>query len=142
VSAVEAIAVVLLISTTAVAATYKMSSAPPIDPARVSAQSFAEMLRDARETAIKNHSRITVSLDQSSSPARWTFCSTQSTNSSPSKWELPVDQDVKVEGTIVPIRIDDHGNASYFGEWKFVGQTGYHVTLQPIGARVTMKAID
>lgn len=142
VSAVEAIAAVLLISTTAVAATYKMSSAPPIDPARLSAQSFAETLRGARETAIKNHSKITVSLDQSTSPAKWTFCSSQALSSSPTKWELPLEQDVKIEGTNVPIRIDDHGNASYFGEWKFVGQTGYQVTLQPIGARVTMKAID
>jgi len=142
VSVVEAIAAVLLISTTAVAATYKMSSASPIDPARLSAQSFAETLRGARETAIKNHSKVTVSLDQSISPAKWTFCSSQALSASPATWELPLEQNVKIEGTNVPIRIDDHGNASYFGEWKFLGETGYQVTLQPIGARVTMKAID
>ena len=142
VSLIEALTVIVLVSATASTAIFKISSASPIDPARQSAQSFAETLREARQLAITYQAPVTVSLDLKSQPARWVFKAAQSAQGPAKDWDLPVEGATAVEGTCSPIRFDGAGNASYFGEWKFRGAPGYYVRLEPMGARVSMKAID
>ncbi|MGV3484629.1 MAG: GspH/FimT family pseudopilin [Planctomycetaceae bacterium] len=142
VSMVEAMVVVLLVSATASTALFKLSSAGSMDPARQSAQSLAETLRTARELAVSQQTAVTVTPDLKSSPARWSIQAAQNANGPAKCWDLALEAAAKVDGTMIPIRFDGAGNASYTGEWKFLGENGYYVRLEPIGARVTMKAID
>jgi|GEM_PF-2642752 len=141
-SIIEALMVVLMISATASAAVFWMSSPVSVDPARQTAQSFVAAMRDARDLAMKKQSPVTVILNQTSNPARWMFTSAAGVNGPAKQWDLALEENAKVDGTTLPIRFDPSGNASYFGEWKISGTGGYHVTLQPMGARVTMKSLD
>lgn len=142
VSMIEALMVVVVISATASAAVFRMSSPVTIDPARQTAQSFVTAMREARDLAMKKQSPVTVTLNQTSTPARWMFTSAAGVNGPATQWDLALEENAKVDGTTLPIRFDPSGNASYFGEWKISGSGGYHVTLEPMGARVTMKSLD
>lgn len=142
VSLIEAIVVGLIVSATASAAIFKMSSVTAIDPARQSAQELADTLRTAREMAIKKQAPVTVTLDLKSQPARWIFTAAGSVYGPATSWDVPLADQILIDGTATPIRLDSAGNASYFGEWRFHGVNDYYVRLEPMGARVTMKSID
>jgi hypothetical protein len=142
ISAIELVLAVSLLTVVVGAASFKITSNPPVDAARHSATEFAAMLRDARSAAIKDHHFTTVSLDQTVAPPRWIFKSTAGFQSPASQTEFPIEGDVLVEGTPMPIRIDDHGNASYLGHWTFKAGSEYSVTLQPMGGTVTMKSAE
>jgi Tfp pilus assembly protein FimT len=142
VSIIEVTVVVLLVSATASAAVFRMSSAPVEDPARIAAQSLITAIRDARTLAIEHQSPITISLDPNSKPARWVFNASPGVKGNASRWEVALDDATQVEGTQVPIRLDRSGNASYLGNWKIRSASGYQVTLEPIGARAMMKSLN
>ncbi len=141
VSLIEALMVVLLLSATAAAAVFRVSQVSVIDPARQSAQSFTSSVRSARELAITRNAAVTLTLDLKSRPARWVFASAASGYGPASTWDLPIEGNAEVDGTTQSIRLDGNGNASYFGEWKFRGTAAFYVSLEPIGAKVTMKAL-
>lgn len=141
VSVIEALLVVVVVTATASTAIFKLSSSVAVDPARQSAQGLAENLRIARELAIKMQAPVTLTLDQKSKPGRWVFTAASGLNGPGTRWELPLDDQVELDGTLIPIRLDGAGNASYFGEWRFRGANGYCVRLEPIRGRVTMKSI-
>ena len=142
VSALELIVVLLLVTASVGAASLIMPGPSSTDMARESAAAFAAALREARDSAVKDHHITTVMLDQTRSPSRWIFAATAGFQGQKREWELPIEGNVKIEGTNIPIRIDDHGNASYFGQWTFTCENKFNVTLQPIGANVTLKSAE
>jgi len=137
----EVMMVIGLLTATASVAMFRFGGEPKLDPARQSAQEFVAALRAARELAIQKDAPVTILIDQESPPARWMFSIAGNANGSASRWEVCAAGDAIVEGTSIPIRIDAAGNASYTGDWTIRGQSDFRVTLEPIGARVTMKAL-
>jgi len=142
ISTIETLVVIMMLTVATSFAIFRASLKPNKDPARECAQCFVSAIRDARELSIKKQTPVTVVLDKKAKPVRWVFTTAAGSHGLVSKWELPVDNAATVDGTVIPIRFDDSGNASYLGEWKIRGNSGYQVTLEPIGAKVTLKALN
>jgi type II secretory pathway pseudopilin PulG len=142
ISLIEVLTVVLVLAVSATVAIFKLSSARTADPARQSAQSFIAMLNKARELAIAKETPVTVTLDTKCQPSKWIFASAAGKCGPAAQWDLPIEGLAQVAGTTVPIRLDCAGNASYFGEWRFLATNRYSVVLEPIGARIALKALD
>jgi len=140
-SLIEVMMVIGLLTATASVAMFRFGREPKLDPARQSAQEFVAALRAARELAIKQDASVTILIDQKSPETRWMFSIAGNANGVASRWEVCTAGDAIIEGTSIPIRINAAGNASYAGDWTIRGQNDFRVTLEPIGARVTMKAL-
>jgi type II secretory pathway pseudopilin PulG len=141
-STLETLVVVAIVTAGTSFAVYQASTRQNSDSARECAQCFVTAIRDACELSIEKQISVTMNLDPKTKPVRWVFRAAAGSHGPDSTWDLPVDEGMTVSGTVVPIRFNGSGNASYFGEWQIQGRRSYKVTLEPVGAKVSMKNLN
>lgn len=138
---VEVAGFLLVVSIAVSAAALKVSGLGRQDSARLAAHELTSTIRNARELAIKNDTRVEIVLDRAQAPCRWVFRSADSPKSPAATWIVMPMSEIEIEGTNTPIRIDSSGNASYAGSWTLAdGKERYEVVISPIGGQVSMRA--